>query len=134
MQSSFQSSRRLLTADVEQHLCGGQEEDGAAGEHGPVSDVFCDHRFSEAAAGDKNDVARRLEKVEREEGIDQGPVDGRGPVPVKVGHGFEFLQACEPGTTLQPATSAVLFLGVSKRSTGSCSHEHTGLGKRRRGR
>ena len=77
VQAPFEGACGLLGAEIEQELGGGEEEDGAAGEDGTVGDVLGDHRLAEATRGDEDDVARALEKVEREERFDERPVDGR---------------------------------------------------------
>jgi len=59
-----------------------------------------------------NDVAGALEKVEREQRVDQRPVDGGGPVPVEVGHGLELLEARAGHAAFQTAARAILFFDV----------------------
>src|SRR5450432_3934116 len=102
----------FLAAEVEQELGSGQEENGASGEDRAVRDILGDHRLSESPGGDEDDVAGALEEVERGDRFDQGAVDGRGPVPVEVGEGFELLEARARAATFQTTTGTVLLFEI----------------------
>jgi hypothetical protein len=85
VKASFEGTRRFLAAQVEQELCGGEEENGAPGENRAMRDVLGDHRFAEASRRDEDDVASAFEKIKRRDRFDERPIDGRRPVPVEVG-------------------------------------------------
>src|SRR5208282_385116 len=68
VEASIESASGLLGAEVEQELGGGEKEHGAPGKDGAMGDVLGDHGLTQSARCDEHDVARALEKVEREEG------------------------------------------------------------------
>ena len=62
---------------------------GVAGEDRLVGDVLGDHRLAEALRRDEHDVARVLEEVERERGLDGVAVDALGPAQSKSAIGLK---------------------------------------------
>src|SRR5277367_3806767 len=109
-QASLECARGLLCAEVEQSLCGGDEEDGAPGEDGVVGEILGNGGLAEAAGSDEDDVSGGGEEVQGEQGFDQGSVDGVGPVPVEVGDGLELLEATAGEAPLEASPGAIFVL------------------------
>ena len=114
VQAAGKAAGGLLAAEIEQQLGGGGEQDVMAGEHGLVGDVLGDHGFAEALGGDEHAVAAGGEEVEVERGLDGGPVDPRGPRPVKGVHGGDAAEAAAEQPALEAATGALLLLDVGE--------------------
>jgi hypothetical protein len=64
--------------------------------------------------GDEDAVAAGGEEVEVERGLDGGPVDPRGPRPVKSRHGGDAPETAAEQAALEAAAGAFLLLDVGK--------------------
>jgi len=84
LQPALKGASGFLTAQVEQHLRGGDEERGVALLHRLMRDVLRDHRLAEPLRGDEDDVAILGEEVEAHGSFDGVPVDAGRPVPLEV--------------------------------------------------
>ena len=57
-----------------------------------MRDIFGDHGLAQACGAAQDKVAAPGEEVEGKGALDQGAVDFLGPVPLKLGQGFEAVQ------------------------------------------
>ena len=62
-EASFEDSRGILGAEVDEHFSGFDKECGVPVEDGLMQDVLCYHAFPEAVRADENHVVAALCKV-----------------------------------------------------------------------
>ena len=102
----------VLSGEFVEHVRSHGESGGEAVEDGVVEEVLHQHGLADPVRSDQDDVGGVVDEGQREELLDEGPVDAIGPGPVEVGDGLEGADACVGQAAFEGAALAFAVLDV----------------------
>ena len=114
-QAVSQGSVAVESRQLSQQRAGAGEQSGVSPKDRLMRDVLSDHRFADAIRADQDGVGGVLEKVERHQRFNGGPITVFGPSPVEVAQWLEAADVSVRQPPFEAAASPLFLFPVDQR-------------------